>query len=91
MNFTPVSAFCVKNEGKASFLMVEEEVASTSGEEGRILVPKVKSAVFLSGPVDRKIEVFGTYGCVTESVKRSSFSVCKITCVGPNEVDNTLE
>lgn len=36
MNFGPVPAFCVENEGNASFLTVPnaEEAASTSVEEG---------------------------------------------------------
>ena len=94
MNFRPVPAFCVESEGNVSFLTVakEEEGASTSGEEGRILVPKIKSAVVLVGTVDCKTEeVLDTYGGMTESVKYNSFSVGKITCVGPTEVGNTLE
>ena len=94
MNFRPVPAFCVENEGNTSFLIVakEEEAESTSGEEGRILVPKIKPAVVLVGTVDPKAEeVLDTYGCVTESVKCNSFSAGKITCVGPPEVGNILE
>lgn len=93
MNFRSVPAFCVENEGNTSFLTVakEEEAVSSSGEEGRILVPKIKSAVILVETVDCKTEVLDTNGCMTESVKCNSFSVGKITFVGPAEVGNILE
>lgn len=93
MDFRLVSAFCVEIEGKAPFSRVaeEEEIANNSGEEGRILVSKVMSAVFLAGTVDCRAVVLGTYGCVTESVKINSFSVGKITPVVSNEIDNMSE
>lgn len=75
MNFRSVAVFCVENEGNCSFLIVAEggEAASTSGEKGGNLVPKIKSAVALAGTAGCKTEVFDTSGCVTASVKCKYF------------------